>query len=282
MSRKVKIVGLIVGILVVLPIVALLLSPLWLGQTAGMMANVIVPKITGTEFNVDKIRINPYTGTLRVEKLRLANPKGYDAEDAAKIDLLYVKLAPLSVLSSVVMVHEIVIENPYASYLDSNGTNNFDQILSNVNGGKKDEEKKEAKKDDKDADDGKKLVVEKLSISGIRVRYGILTLPIPPVVLSNIGASKGGISLENAGLEVWESIKSAFTSTGGAIGGAAKSLGAGAAGLFKSITGGDEAKNAGDGAKKAAGAVSDEAKKAAGAVGDGAKKATEAIGNLFK
>ena len=279
MKKVAKIVLWSVVGLIALVLVGFLLSPLWLGQTAGMVANAVVPKITGTEFNVDKIRINPYTGTLRVEKLNLANPKGYDAEDAAKIDLLYVKVAPLSVFSSVITVNNITIENPYVSYLDANGKNNFDQILENVNSGKKEEKKEEPKPEAKEDDgEGKKVVIEKLSITGIRVRYGMLTLPIPPLVLSNIGASKGGVSLENAGLEVWESIKSAFTSTGGAIGGAAKSLGSGAANLLKGVTGGDADKSVAEGAKKATEAVDAGAKKAA----ESAKKATEALGNLFK
>ena len=84
----------IIGILALLLLVVLLLCPLWLGPIAGLVANSVVPGITGTDFNVEKIRINPYTGSLRVEKLRLANPKGYDAEDAVALDLLSVKIAP--------------------------------------------------------------------------------------------------------------------------------------------------------------------------------------------
>lgn len=257
MSKKVKIVSWVLGVLVGLPLVAFLLSPLWLGQTAGIVANAVVPKFTGTDFNVDKIRVNPYTGTLRVEQLRLANPEGYDATNAVEVGLLYVKVEPFSVLKEVIKVNEITIENPFVSYLDHNGTNNISQILANVNSGKKEEPKKE---DAADEGGGKKVIIEKISVSGIRVRYGMLTLPVPPVVLSNIGASKGGVSLENAGLEVWESIKSSFTKTGGAIGGAAKSLGSGAMDFLKNAADSDSAKS----------------------VGEGAKKATQALGNLFK
>ena len=270
----------VLGIIAVVLLVVLLLCPLWLGPVAAMVANKVVPGITGTDFSVEKISINPYAGTLRVEQLRLANPQGYDAEDAVKVGLLSVKIAPLTVLGKTVTVRDVTIEDPYVSYLDAKGTNNFDQILANVNAGKTPEEKGE---EEKEKGEGKKVVVERLSVSGTRVRYGIITLPIPSIVLTGIGASQGGVTIESVGLEIWESIKKAFVSTGGAIGNAAKSLGEGAASLLNGITGGGDSKGSvGESAKKATEAVSDGAKKAADTVTDGAKKATEAIGNLFK
>jgi len=300
----------IIGILALLLLVVLLLCPLWLGPVAGLVANSVVPGITGTDFNVEKIRINPYTGSLRVEKLRLANPKGYAAEDAVALDLLAVKIAPMSLLKDTIMVNDVTLENPYVSYLDKDDVNNFDQIIANVNAGKtaKEEEKAEEVKEEVE---GKKVIVEHLAISGTRVRYGLITLPIPNIVLNGIGASQGGVTIESVGLEIWEKIKSSFSSVGGAIGDAAKLLGDGASGLLNGVTSGDAAKAAGDaaksvtegtknllgsagdgakaatgtvtdGAKAASDAVTDGAKKAADTVSDGAKKATEAIGNLFK
>ena len=276
MKKALKIIGIVAALLLVL----LLLCPLWLGPVAAMVANKVVPGMTGTDFSVERISVNPYSGSLRVENLRLANPQGYDAEDAVKVSLLSVKIAPLTVLGKTITVRDVTIEDPYVSYLDANGTNNFDQIMANVNAGKTPEEKVE---EEKEKGEGKKVIVERLSISGTRVRYGIITLPIPSIVLKGLGASQGGVTIESIGLEVWESIKNAFTSTGGAIGSAAKSLGDGAASLLNGITGGDS-KGTGvtDGAKKATEAMSDGAKKAADTVTDGAKKATEAIGNLFK
>ena len=231
----------VIGVLALLLLIFLLLCPLWLGPVAGMVANSVVPGITGTEFNVQKIRINPYTGSLRVEKLRLANPKGYDAEDAVALDLLSVKIAPMSLLKDTIVVNDVTLESPYVSYLNKDGTNNFDQIIANVNAGKtaKEEEKAEEVKEEVE---GKKVMVEHLAITGTRVRYGLITLPIPNVVLNGIGASQGGVTIESVGLEIWEKIKSSFSSVGGAIGGAvgdaAKMLGDGASGLLNSVTGG--------------------------------------------
>ncbi len=241
MKKVFKIIGWIAGISLALILLLLLLSPFWLGQTVGMVANAVVPGVTGTDFNVEKIRINPYTGTLRVEKLRLANPKGYDAEDAVALDLFSVKLSPCSVLGSTIKIQEVTLENPYVSYLDANSTNNFEAILANVNAGAETEEepKAEEKEEKPEEGEGKKVIIDRLSISGTRVRYGMITLPIPSIVLTGLGASQGGVTFESVGLEVWEKIKGSFTSAGGAIGGALKSLGDGATDVLGSITGGD-------------------------------------------
>ena len=304
MKKALKIIGWIVGISLALILLLLLLSPFWLGQTAGMVANAVVPGITGTDFNVEKIRINPYTGTLRVEKLRLANPKGYDAEDAVSLDLLSVKLSLCSVLGSTIKIQDVTLESPYVSYLDANGTNNFEAILANVTAGKTEEEKPKEEKPEAEEGEGKKVMIDRLSISGTRVRYGMITLPVPTIVLTGLGASQGGVTFESVGLEVWEKIKGSFVSAGGAIGGALKALGSGTSDLIGNITGGDAGNNVSEGAKKtvdavgdgakkatetvsegtkkAAETISDGAKKAADTVSEGAKKATEAIGNLFK
>ena len=269
MKKLLKIIGIIAAAFVLL----LLLCPLWLGPVAGMVANAVVPGITGTEFNVEKIRINPYSGTLRVENLRLANPKGYDAEDAVALGLLSVKVAPFSLFGDTITVRDITLDSPYVSYLDANGTNNFDQIIANVNAGKKEAAPKEEAA--KEEGPGKKVIIERLSISGTRVRYGLLTLPIPSFVLTGIGASQGGVTVESVGLEVWEKIKGSFLSAGNAIGNATKLLGDGAANLLGGLTGGDAATSAGEGAKKAAETATEGAKKATEAATEGAKKATE-------
>ena len=199
MKKVLKIIGWITGISLALILLLLLLSPFWLGQTAGMVANAVVPGITGTDFNVEKIRINPYTGTLRVEKLRLANPKGYDVEDAVSLDLLSVKLSPCSVLGSTIKIQDVTLENPYVSYLDEDGTNNFEAILANVNAGKTEEKEPEAEEKPEEGE-GKKVIIDRLSISGTRVRYGMITLPIPSIVLTGLGTSQGGVSFESVGL----------------------------------------------------------------------------------
>ena len=278
MKKSLKCIGYVSGGLIALLILLLLASPLWLGQTAGMIANSVVPRITGTDFNVDKIRINLYTGTLRVEKLRLANPEGYAARDAVSVDVFSVDFNTLSALGDTIKVKEVAIENPYISYLSEKGTNNFDAILANVNAGGGHGKDAAAKEEtEAGSEGGVKVIIDRLGISGTKVRYEMLTLPVPNIVLTGLGSSSNGITIDSVGVEIWEKIKESLTSTGGAIGGTLKSLGnTGSEGVTKSVdvlTGG---------AKKSMDTVTDGAKKGVDTVTDSAKKATEAIGNLFK
>lgn len=119
----------------------------------------------------------------------------------------------------------------------------------------------------------RKLVIDKLVINNIRLKYGLVTIPVPSITLTDIGKESDGASLSEIMDQVWQSIlKSAL-----AIGDGAKAL-AGA------VSGGASAAASAvsDGTSAAVGAVGDGAKAAADAVSDGAGKAVDAVKGLFK
>ena len=66
-------------------------SPLWIGPVVTSVANSVVPKYTGTEFNLQEFGFNIYNGRLHVGGLNLANPKGYEAETAVSVGSLDVE-----------------------------------------------------------------------------------------------------------------------------------------------------------------------------------------------
>ena len=280
------IVGGLIGLLVVL----LLLLPLWIGPVATGIANGVVPGITGTEFKMERFALNPYTGKIFIGGVNLANPKGYDEKTAFSVTSIAVDLDFASLLGKTIHVRDITIESPFVSYVfDDAGSNNFERILANVNKDAKEEEKKEETKEG-----GKKVRIDRLCVNGTKVKYRMITLPIPVPTLTNLGAKDDeGITVEEVKDTVWKSIENSFTSIGGSITGAASALtGAltNATGdLLKKVPGVDAAKAATDTAKKATEAVGDTAKKATESVGDAtkaatdsAKKATEAVGDTAK
>ena len=292
MKKLLKITAKLLLAILAIVIVLLLLNPLWLGPAAGIAANSIVPGFTGTDFHVDKVSVNLYTGTLRVEKLRLANPEGFDAEDAFALDLFSVKLSTLSLLSSTIKIQDVTIDKPYASYLSANGTNNFDVIIANVKSHQKEKEKKEKSET--------KVIIDRLSIAGTRVRLGMMTSPeLPTIVLTGLGTSQNGVTFENVGLEILEKVRASLLSFGGAAADAIKSVLGGAAGILGNASestanalgniGESTSKllgNVGEGTKEKLGGIgegaADGAKKAIDTVSEGTKKAKEALGNLFK
>ena len=108
----------------------------------------------------------------------------------------------------------------------------------------------------------RKLVIDKLVINNIRVKYGLVTIPVPSITLTDIGKESEGTSLGDIVDQVWQAIlKSAL-----AVGDGAKALASATA----------------DGAKAAASAVSDGASAAASAVSDGTAAAVDAVGDGAK
>ena len=296
MKKLLKIILWTFVVIIGIVVVAFLSTPLWLGPIAKSVANAVAPEFTGTEFKIDKMHINPYMGSFRMEGFRLANPKGYSAEDAVTLTKLSVdvKIAPL--FENKLHITNIDIIDPYISYVGSDGTNNFDAIQANVK--KKldvkddDDKKKEEKKDDKE---GMKVVIDRLHIEGVKVKYGVMpTIPLLiPITLNDLGTkeedgkkSDDGVSFSEMGKILSEQLSSAFSKAGGGI---SNIFGAGKELLNNDATKavGDAVKGLGEGASKAAGAVTDTLKNVGDSaavknVSEGASKATGATVDAVK
>ena len=274
-------------VIVVLLVVALLTLPLWFGPVVKGVANAAVPKVTQTGFNLAHLSLNPYTARFELGGLVLDNPQGYSEKIAAKVGELNFDAETLSLATDVIHIEEITVKDVFVSYVDGgeNRVNNFQQIQYNVAGGKEKydaaqaaKEAAEAAKSEEPAKDeapaekkpAKKVIIDKLTISGIKMQWGILPITVPvDICLTDIGKDSGGATFKEVGQQIWESImKSA-----GAIGDAFKNLG--------NMTG-DAAKQATESVGKAAGAAADAAGDAAKAAGDAAGAAAKAAGDAAK
>ena len=279
MKKAVKIMAWVLGGLLALVVLVVLSVPLWIGPTVKGVAEGVAPKFTGTPFKMEKFSLNPYTGKLFISGFNLGNPEGFDEKSAVSFSSLSVDVEVASLFTKKIHVRDITLESPFVSYVfDKNGTNNFESILANVKSklGPEEEEKEEETKSEK------KVQIDRLCINGTKVKYRMLTLPIPLPTLTNIGKDKEeGSSFEEVGETIWEKAKGSITGIGGALGGAAGSLGEGASNLIKgagSLLNDGTAGAAGKAthaAKAAAGKAGDAAKAAAGKAGDAAKAATE-------
>lgn len=299
MKKLLKILLWTVAVVIGIVLIAFLSTPLWLGPLAKNIANAVAPDYTGTEFKIEKMHINPYMGTFRMEGFRLANPKGYSADDAATVAKLSVDVKILPLFSNKLHIENIDIIDPYVSYVGNDGTNNFDAILANVNNklGTKDEEKKDdAKKDEKKEDkDGMKIVIDRFHVEGVKVKYGIMpAIPLLiPITLTDLGTkdddgkkSDDGVSFSDMGKILSDQLSSAFSKAGGGI---SNIFGAGKGLIDNDATKavGDAVKGLGEGASKAAGAVTDTLKNvgdsaAVKSVGEGASKAAGATVDAVK
>jgi len=294
MKKLLKILGITILSIVALVLLLVLTLPLWLGPVVKPLANAAVPNITKTSFNLGHLSLNPYTGRFELGDMVLGNPAGYDEPTAVAVSNIVVDLAVTTACDKYVHIEEVTIDGVFVS-LVKGGENNVDNMLQiqyNVAGGKDKYEKNKAEAEAKakepkaeepkaeepsDDENAKKIVIDVLTLNDIRVKYGMLTIPVPSITLKDLGKESDGLSAGELFEKIWEAIINAAL----AVGDGAKALG----GLLKSGAGaiGDGAGKAmgviGDGAGKAAGVIGDGAGKAADAVSSGAGKAVDAIGS---
>ena len=311
--------------IVALVVVALLLLPIWFGPVVKTAANIAVPKVVKTDFRLGHLSLNPYTARFELGDLQLWNPQGYSEKYAATVGDITFDAETLSLMTDVIHIEEIKIKDIFVSYVSGgeNKVNNFTQIQYNVAGGKEKFEQAQAKKQadavaeaekirleemqnpkaaeaekaklaakEKAAKDkpAKKLIIDRLEISGLVVQLGFIPLHVPSFTLTDIGRKSGGATLEEAWQQIWagilkaagaagDQLKALGNLTGDAAKQATKALGNATEDATKALG------NATEGATKAASqateAVSGAAGKAAGAVGDAAGKATEAAGKAL-
>lgn len=328
---KIFLVSLLV---LLLTIIALLLTiPLWLGSVVKPVANNMVPKYTLSDFNLGHIYLNPYSGRFELGSLKVDNPSGYSEKTALSLSNLAVEVSVPTILSDCIRIKEVTVENLFVSYVQGGGNNvdNFTQIQYNIAGGKDKYEQKKAL-EMKEAEEGvqeetstveeekkpaKKIVVEKLTVSGIKLKYGAIVIPLPTLTLRNLGEESGGVSIEqflsiigneilssamklgkglnqlfemsaikttevindigDGAAEASSQVSSAVTNAVSNIGEKSKDVVLGVAEGTKSA-----ASAVGSGAVKAVESVGEGALKAVESVGDGTKKAASAIKNIFK
>ena len=186
-----------IGGLLIFIILALLTLPLWINPAGTSLAGWIVPKFTDTEFNLERITLNPYTGKLLVSGVKLANPEGYAEKDAFSLGALSVDLEVSSLLSKEIHVRDITLDAPYASYVfDAAGSNNFDRIIAAVNKKLGPKEKK-GKKEPSDT----KVVIDKVTIKNVKVAVNTGRFELTSLVVTDFGKSTAAtIKLEGVKL----------------------------------------------------------------------------------
>ena len=295
MNKKLKLVGKILLWALAGVVVLLLALPLWIGPVVKGVANTVVPGITGTDFHLGEFGLNPYTGTLHVGDMQLANPTNFSEKNAVDLKAFDVDFAMTSLFFGKKYRVEFVEVNGIFIHSDFPKGDNFMQILENATGGKKEPEAEtqeveqpkvepEAPKAEETAKstepeqaeekESKGVQIDRITLKDVTIKYG-LPVKIPmDIELTGIGAeSEYGASFSEAWDAVFTKVKSVLTSVGGAIG----DLGKGAAGAIKDAGGA-----AADTLKDAGGAAADTLKDAGGAAADALKSAGDGIKNLFK
>ena len=296
MKKKLKLVAKILLWVLAGVVVLLLALPLWIGPVVKGVANAVVPGITGTDFHLGEFGLNPYTGTLHVGDMQLANPTNFSEKNAVDLKAFDVDFAMTSIFFGKKYRVEFVEVNGVFVHVDVPKAANFLQIAENATGGGDDDEAEaqtvdvkapeaqqteaqqaestKAEPEQQEEKESKGVQIDRITLKDVTVKYG-LPVKIPmDLELDGIGAdSEYGAAFMDVWIAVRDKVMSVVTSVGGAVG----DLGKSAAGALKDVGGATV-----DALKDAHGATVDALKDAHGAATDALKDAGKGIKNLFK
>lgn len=221
--------------------------------------NTLGPKLMGVPVRLGGATLNPATGHLTLKELHIGNPDGFRSASLFDMARLDIRLRMRSLFSDKIVIENIEVSGPELTYERSLKTSNLDQLMKKL-----EPESKASAKEKEPAQEkpSRKTIIRELSIDGTRVHVALsalgghgLTLPLPPVRLSNIGGKEDGVTFTEA---VKQILAALFQSVQQAVRGSGKVLGEGAAAV-------------GEGAAKAGEALS-----------EGAGKAVESLKGLLK
>ncbi|MFA6960489.1 MAG: hypothetical protein WC205_07050 [Opitutaceae bacterium] len=240
----------ILGSLLALVVIGAIVASFFLGSIVTKGVNTFAPKITGTPVTLDSASISPLTGGGTLNGLFVGNPEGWKSDKAFSCAKIRVSVAPGSILSDHIVVKDVFIDGPVFVYETKIISSNIKDLLKNI-------EKNIGGSSDKPADqpqtkDGKplKFEVKSFRLQNAKVTIGVgptaLTIPMPPMVLKDLGTKEGGITPDQLATKVMTNILANITT---AVADSAMQIGS-ASGAATTDAAVGAAKKAGEGLKK--------------------------------
>lgn len=297
-----KLVRIVLWTFVALAVLAALLVatlPLWLGPVARPVVNRVASSVLKVDFDVGRLSLNPYTGHFVVGDVRIANPPGYTESRAVTLGELNVSADLASVFTDRIHLREVTLRDCFVSYLygGENEVDNLTQLRMNAAGGKEAYEAARAREDAADAaapegtpaaDESvsdappRTFVIDRLEVSGVRVKFQMLTIPVPPITLTDLGKKSNGLTLAELTAQVWDAILKGATRAGDGAAALGGLINAAAGQLGGALQGAGQ--TTGDSLKSAAGSLKAAGQSANGDIrklGADVKKTAEAVKGLL-
>lgn len=183
------------GIVVVLALIVYVGGQFFLGSMVKAGVNEFGPKMTQTKVELASASVSPVTGSGTLSGFFVGNPPGWSSDKAFYLGSVHVDIVPSSLLGDHIIINEIVIDQPEFVYETKVVSSNIGDLMKNIEnatGGKSPPEPKA--KDEKP----KKFEVKKFTLRNGRVTVGVgtaaMTIPMPPIELTDIGTKEGGVT----------------------------------------------------------------------------------------
>lgn len=193
--KKKRIFRRILFTVVILLIATVLTVQYGLGFIVRKAAKTAGPAVIGTEIKISKAYVRPFFGIVDLGRMVVGPPNGFKA-NVFEMENFRIVVDTQSVFSDTLIIKEIAIINPHVSYELSGLNSNISAILDKLGTAET-----EASKDETDKKAGKKVIIESLIFSGAKIRIAAtaaggkgIVIPMPDLVLKDIGKQSGGVT----------------------------------------------------------------------------------------
>lgn len=229
MKKAVRIVLALFGLVVLLVVVALAAHPLWLGPAVRALACPAAARLAGTPVRLEACAVNLYEGRLELRGLDIANPAGCAERTAVGVGSLRIDFDAPSALRDVVVIRSVDVSDVFLSYeKGASGKYNMSEIADNVASATTQGEPQEAVPSEGLEAPGRKVVIDRLSVSGVRLAAFGVRMPVPgALVLTGLGRESQGVSVQDVVSEVLAQLRR----SAGALGDGLTALGAAGLGV---------------------------------------------------
>lgn len=177
----------------------------FLGSMAKAGVNKFGPGITQTKVHLDGATISPVSGEGTLTGLTVGNPDGWSENNALSLGRVHVDVEPKSLLGDTIIVNEIIVEQPKFLYETKFVASNIGDLLKNI-----EKTLGSGQTPREPSGEPTKLIVRKLEIREGTVALGLgataMSLPMPPVSLTDIGVAEGGVTPAQVAAAVMRSI----------------------------------------------------------------------------
>ena len=183
---------------------------LWL--QSGSLNRLVVAEVerlgsdaAGTQVTVQRARVDLATGSVELEGLVLANPEGYRSASALVVERIRIQLDTTLLDARQIWLREVSIDGAMAGLEQAETGSNLQRLLERLGG---------RRTRDSGQGDGidRQLVIDRLELKGAAVRVwedgaaDSRVVPVPGLVLADIGIAEGGIRAPDAAALVLRAI----------------------------------------------------------------------------
>jgi uncharacterized protein involved in outer membrane biogenesis len=197
------------GIVAVLAMGVYFVGEFLLGSAVKAGVNTFAPRLTQTRVELGGALVSPLSGSGTLTELVVGNPQGWSDRNAFKFGEIHVEVVPSSIFGDHIVVKDVEIEAAEFNYETKFVASNIGDLLKNIEGSS---DSQDAAGGGPVARNGKplKFEIKHFELRQGRVRVGegaaAIVLPLPPIVLNDLGTAEGGIAPDQLALAVMRSV----------------------------------------------------------------------------